>query len=1134
MKNENLIFGLDIGIGSVGWAVVRTGDNARIEDCGVRVFDSGEQTFQSDRKSQQRRGFRATRRLVRRRKHRKERLKAYLQKCGLLSVRAIDAYYEQPVDNPLVLREKGLSEQLTPEQIAACLIHISNYRGYREFYELHDEDLAAMSNQEMKEYKSEKAGIDEVRRLMEEGGYQTAAEFFLHDPHFTNDASNFTNYHNHSYKSEVFPVSRKTIKAEAEMILRCQQKWYTCLNDHSIEDIISIIFAQRDFEDGPGDKNDDTRPYTGFLGSLGKCMYYSEEDRGFRYTVLGDLYALVNVLSQYTYVNTDTGELDFSASAAQEILCYALEHAELKNTDLNKILKKHKLKQFKLASKGDSKATLGGSFRYMKAVKDILESVGFVWSELTGGMDAVLEQRKDMLYQIGAVLSKYQTPSRRVKELKGIKGVDDHLANRLAQKKISGTAKVSERYMAEAVRAFCNGEIYGNFQARMLKARDFAYDTDSTQRTKKLPPFSKDEEFYRNPVVLRSLNETRKIINALVERYGSPYAINVEVASEVGRSYEEQKGIEREQEKNRKKRESVKKQIAQMLNILEEDVRPTSVERFLLGEQQGWKCLYSGKPIDQIAALSANNKSYEVDHIVPFSLILDDSRQNKALVLAHENQLKKQRTPLMYLTGDWETAFKERVNDLYKQNKISRKKYDYLMLPDLYSPKAHEKLDEWKSRNLNDTRYISKYIVGYLRDHLLFDRGNDDGDPVFAVKGAITSRFRREWLNESTWGKEEKERDDNHLHHAADAIVIANCTRKQVELASDNMKLYRMLKSSRGVETEEYKDYLRRAINKMVKYYHMDPREAEQRLRSNKRNTVSLLPNIRDEVDVRLILPEQDGIESLKAAEKLFRAKVREFYLNDPDFADSLQMVMVSYKQDRKLAGQMTDANPISVREDGYIYTRKDVKSLTAKDLPKLCGNDGDLRDSLTALLAGSDKKVEDILKAQGKDTFVTQKGRIVRKVTVKGDEAKQVLSKEITPNNKSFYANNSYLCLEIYRKTNGEVDLRGIPYSAVYRSKKGTEIRDQKPDDFAEHLLYLRKHDYIEFEDKNGNLKFSGTFISTFNVNQRRICIAYGSRVCNARKPISISKTDCNFRKISYDILGKRGGVVDCGELLL
>ncbi|MCC3352091.1 hypothetical protein [Ruminococcus albus] len=72
----------------------------------------------------------------------------------------------------------------------------------------------------------------------------------------------------------------------------------------------------------------------------------------------------------------------------------------------------------------------------------------------------------------------------------------------------------------------------------------------------------------------------------------------------------------------------------------------------------------------------------------------------------------------------------------------------------------------WRSRNLNDTRYICKYLVNYLRKNLRFDRSYESSDEddlkirdhyrVFPVKSRFTSMFRRWWLNEKTWGRYDK------------------------------------------------------------------------------------------------------------------------------------------------------------------------------------------------------------------------------------------------------------------------------------------------------------------------------------------------------------------------------------------
>lgn len=113
----------------------------------------------------------------------------------------------------------------------------------------------------------------------------------------------------------------------------------------------------------------------------------------------------------------------------------------------------------------------------------------------------------------------------------------------------------------------------------------------------------------------------------------------------------------------------------------EREIRPQYIERYLLGELQGWRCMYSNEEItNKKEAILNKGKQYEIDHIVPFSRILDDTLNNKALVLARENQKKGARTPLMYLSAEKEKEFKQRVNKLFKGNKITEKSIGILCL----------------------------------------------------------------------------------------------------------------------------------------------------------------------------------------------------------------------------------------------------------------------------------------------------------------------------------------------------------------------------------------------------------------------------------------------------------------------
>ena len=54
---------------------------------------------------------------------------------------------------------QGLIEKLSPEEIAACLIHICNNRGYRDFYEVNIDEID--DPKERKEYEEEHKAVEQ-------------------------------------------------------------------------------------------------------------------------------------------------------------------------------------------------------------------------------------------------------------------------------------------------------------------------------------------------------------------------------------------------------------------------------------------------------------------------------------------------------------------------------------------------------------------------------------------------------------------------------------------------------------------------------------------------------------------------------------------------------------------------------------------------------------------------------------------------------------------------------------------------------------------------------------------------------------------------------------------------------------
>ena len=127
--------GLDIGITSVGWAVLQNNSQdepVRITDLGVRIFDVAENPKNGDALAAPRRDARTTRRRLRRRRHRLERIKFLLQENGLIEMDSfMERYYKGNLPDVYQLRYEGLDRKLKDEELAQVLIHIAKHRGFR-------------------------------------------------------------------------------------------------------------------------------------------------------------------------------------------------------------------------------------------------------------------------------------------------------------------------------------------------------------------------------------------------------------------------------------------------------------------------------------------------------------------------------------------------------------------------------------------------------------------------------------------------------------------------------------------------------------------------------------------------------------------------------------------------------------------------------------------------------------------------------------------------------------------------------------------------------------------------------------------------------------------------------------------
>lgn len=246
--------------------------------------------------------------------------------------------------------------------------------------------------------------------------------------------------------------------------------------------------------------------------------------------------------------------------------------------------------------------------------------------------------------------------------------------------------------------------------------------------------------------------------------------------------------------------------------------------------EQNYCSPYTGQPIP-LAKLFTHE--YEIEHIIPQSRYFDDSLQNKVICEAEVNRLKdrllgyefikKHHGEVVTLSGGRtvtilsEEAYEAFVKKTYSGNRAKMRK---LLLEDIP--------DGFIERQINDTRYISKFIMSLLSNIVREEVKPGEYEQeaisknIIVCNGSITTRLKKDWGVNDVWNSiilprfirlneicnttafttisSEGHRIPNmpdellrgfskkridHRHHAMDAIVIACASRSHVHLLNN-------------------------------------------------------------------------------------------------------------------------------------------------------------------------------------------------------------------------------------------------------------------------------------------------------------------------------------------------------------
>lgn len=740
--------GLDIGITSVGWCAVETdasGEPKSILDLGARIFDAAEQPKTGASLAEPRRLARGLRRRLRRRALRLALAKELFAELGVVPDAAPRDVNE--------LRVAGLDNLLEEREFAAVLLLLLKRRGFK-------------SNSKAQNSKEDGELLSATKRnaeLMAEKGYRTVGEMLAaeySEKRTRADGSTYTVYNvRNKGGSYAHTVRRADIRQEIEALFAAQAGFGSALASDEVKDrVLEIFDMQRNFDDGPGKGSKYSATY-----AVGKCEFLEDEERAPRASYSNERFVALQKINHLRIISGGKSR-ELTAEEREKLIALAEKNKKTTYAAVRKTL-----------GLGDGERFNALTYSTKKENGDEIkesEKATFVTFERSRAISDCLDEEHrtaDIIDAAAYVLSHVKSDSRR---LKMFADVPETAVLSDAEKEglLAVNCDKFGHLSVKAIRAIIPYLEEGQRYDEACRSAGFHHSKKQNDGERSLllkgSAVAEETENITSPVVRRAVAQTLKVLNAIIGRYGSPVAINIELAREMSKSRAERDKATRENEKRRKDNDTLRETIKEM------GVVPTYTRLLMmkLYEEQKGQCPYTGETI-AINRLFEDNY-VQIDHIIPYSRCFNDSFNNKVLVKTRANQDKGNRTPFEWLftTPEWNDFF-DRVNGMYAGN--FKKKQ--MLLKESFGE------EEWKSRALNDTRYICRYMRGLLADRLLFEEAEMGTQRVLAVNGGITAELRRQWGIG-------KVREDGDIHHAVDAAIIACVTPGAVRKLSAGYK----------------------------------------------------------------------------------------------------------------------------------------------------------------------------------------------------------------------------------------------------------------------------------------------------------------------------------------------------------
>lgn len=752
------ILGLDLGVASIGWAIVDENENTqKIVTAGVRVIPIDTKTADnfskgvSTSKNQDRRIKRAARRNTHRYRLRKHLLTTFLKNLNLFPINT--TLFSLSAAELYGLRHSAIHEQISLEALARIWFHLNQKRGYinsRKGFSEDDKDTKYIEK------------IKENSKNIYDH-YRTIGSYFFHklqeNPLYRIKSGNDEN--------RVFLI--EDYMREFDLIWETQQKFYPdILTEQNYNTLRNkIIYYKRKLKSQK------------IL--IGDCRYEKHhKSMPISSPIATELriWQDINNLK----IKSKYGEVfELSTDQKLELYHHLNSHAKISEKDL--------LKKFGFpATKNEYKINFekdipGNSYRakVLQAFDDYA-----VPSHMFDNFNCLEQEFASHPYfKLWHLLYATEETSYLKKALCSQFNFSENLAEALIKIPIKNDfAALSSRAARKIMPFLREGKKYNEAcDAAGYKHAD--YETASEKEEREIIPIKELKHFksnaLRNPTVEKILNQLINLLMAL-EADGHRFdEIRIELA--------------RDLKNNAKKRQSIFKQNreneAENKRIMDElhkegykSVSKKDIEKYKLWKEFDGFSPYEPKNRIRISDLF-DKAQYEVEHIIPKSRYFDDSLMNKTIARTFINKEKNNETAFDYMKTKG-ADFLHQYEECIKHAKIHPKKKDYLKMAGNQIP------DDFINRQLNETRYIAKETLKLLKKVC---------KNVYSTSGSVTDYLRHHWgydhvlmdLNFERVAPEEIEIKEingqtrkviknwhkrlDHRHHAVDALVIA-CTKQ--------------------------------------------------------------------------------------------------------------------------------------------------------------------------------------------------------------------------------------------------------------------------------------------------------------------------------------------------------------------